>query len=385
MKPRIAIIGGGVAGCSTARRAAELGADVVVFERGTPACASSGLSAGVISAQTLDPRHIGIRVLTRDILWSLGETRGLPYTRIGAIRMTSDPADVARFEHAAAVQHELGATNVRVLAPDDIRRLVPDVVCDGIVAGLYGPDEGHIDGHLYCGAMLDEARALGAQLRSNTAVTGYRKANGVHRLQTSDGEFACDVVVNAAGAWAGRIGEMLGHPAPVRPDVHEVVIAKLSRDLGYAMPFCNFYVPGQDGEAVYFRQDTADTLVTGLHTYTAVPGAAVTDPDAYAPVDSEAYLAAVAEQLYERLPLDDLGVKCGWFGMYPLSADEEFIIGPYAADSSVIAIAGFGGIGMTSGAGAGVCAAEWAVLGRLETLPAADAWRPDRATLQDLW
>ncbi|MBS0366329.1 MAG: FAD-binding oxidoreductase [Proteobacteria bacterium] len=383
---RLAIIGAGTVGCGAARRAAELGVkELVVFERRTPAGASSGLSAGVFNVQTLDPLDIELRIRAREIMVHLQKTRSLHLSRIGAIRMTTQEADIPRFERSIETQRALGADDSRIISRAEIHALVPDVKVDDIVAGLHGPNEGHLDGYTYCAALLDDAKDFGARVRVNTEVTGYRKAQGVHYLKAGDGELAFDAVINAAGAWAGKVGQLLGHPAPVRPDVHEVIIAKLARKLPYTMPFCNFYIPGAEGESVYFRQEAADTLVTGMHTYVNVPGSAVKDFDHYSPINSDDYLQTVAEKLYERLPLDDIGLKSGWFGLYPISADNRFIIGPYRADPTVIAAAGFGGVGVTSGAAGGACAAEWAVLGRLHQVPAAEALLPDRPSLAGLW
>lgn len=386
MKPRIAIIGAGTAGCGAARRAAELGAkEVVVYEKSSPASASSGLSAGVFNVQTLDPLDVELRLRAREVMVHLQRTRNLHLARIGAIRMTTNERDIERFEKSVETQRALGAEDSRIISREEIRRIVPDVQIDDVVAGLYGPNEGHLDGHTYCAALLDDAKDFGARVRMNTEVTGYYKAQGVHHLKTKEDDSAFDVVINAAGAWAGKVGKLLGHRAPVRPDVHEVLIAKLPRKLGYVMPFCNFYIPGYQEESVYFRQEAPDTLVTGLHTYVSVPGAGVEDFDHYSPPNSDEYLATVAEKLYERLPIDDIGIKSGWYGLYPISADNRFIVGPYKADPTVIAVAGLGGVGVTTGAAAGSCAAEWAVLGKLHSVPAAEVLLPDRPSLSGQW
>lgn len=386
MKLRLAIIGAGTAGCGAARRAAELGVkEVVVFERKTPAGASSGLSAGVFNVQTLDPLDIELRIRAREVMVHMQRTRSLHMAKIGAIRMTTNDADIPRFERSIEVQRALGANDSRIISRSEIKALVPDVQVDDIVAGLYGPNEGHLDGYTYCNALLDDAKDFGASVRLNSEVIGHRKAQGTHHLRTKDGEYEFDAVINAAGAWASKVGQMLGHPAPVRPDVHEVIIAKLARKLDYTMPFCNFYIPGYDGESIYFRQDAPDTLVTGLHTYVNLHGAGVSDFDSFSPVNSDQYLQTVAEKLYERLPIDDIGVKSGWFGLYPISADNKFIVGPYRSDPTVLAVAGLGGVGVTTGSAAGACAAEWAVLGRLHQVPGAEALLPDRPSLAGLW
>ncbi len=386
-KPRIAIIGAGTGGCGCARRAAELGAaEVILIERETPAAGSSSRSAGVYNAQTTDPLHIEIRVRARELFFRLNEEGKLPLAKIGNLRPGGTAADVAAFEAALEVQRSLGAHDGQVLDPDAMRRLVPDLKTDDLAGGLFGPNDGHLDGYLLCTALVDEAKEHGAQLLAHAEVTGHAKRNGAHLLQTTQGEVECDVVVNATGAWAGRIGEMLGHPAGIKPQLHEVVQIKLPRELGYVVPMINTYMPGQAGQGVYFRQDGPDSMIAGLHSYDAVEGLDVADPDAFGPSEGDDYLMEVATLVSERLEVEGLGFKYGWCGLYPISADGQFQVGPYAADPSVAAVAGLGGVGVTSGAILGALAAEWIMLGKPTTLSAANAQAllPDRPDLASL-
>jgi glycine/D-amino acid oxidase-like deaminating enzyme len=199
---------------------------------------------------------------------------------------------------------------------------------------------------------------------------GYDKAaSGSHRLLTSAGEIECDIVINAAGPWAGKIAGLLGVQMPVIPQVHEVVQVKLPRELGYVVPMVNLYMPGMAGEALYFRQDGPDSLIAGMHTYLFQAELSTADPDSYRKKVSEEYLYAVAETLSERFLVDDLGFKPGWTGLYPISPDGQFMIGPHAENPTIIAAGGMGGVGVTSGSIVGFAAAEWALQGSPTTVP----------------
>jgi glycine/D-amino acid oxidase-like deaminating enzyme len=48
---RVAVIGGGVMGCTTALAIAERGADAVVLERAVPGAEASSAAAGILGAQ----------------------------------------------------------------------------------------------------------------------------------------------------------------------------------------------------------------------------------------------------------------------------------------------------------------------------------------------
>ena len=385
MTTRIAIIGAGVVGCATAKRAMELGnCEVTVIEKSTPASGSSGRSAGVYNTQTLRPLDIAIRARSRDILYDMEKRYGLPLARIGNLRIAASEEDVPKLQAALDYQREVGVEDSRLLSQKELSELVPDLVVDDVFAALYGPNDGHLDGHLLCTALSDDAKANGAKFLLGTDLTGYERRGKVHVLKTSKGDIEADIVVNAAGAWAPKIGDMLGHRAAVRPEIHQVVMVKLPESVNYTVPMCNFYMPGQSGEGIYFRQDGPGAMIAGLHTYDSVPGHAVDDPENFSPPDGDEEFLRVAEMVSERLKVEGLGFREGWFGLYPLSADGLFQIGPYEADPSVIVAAGLGGVGMVSGPALGAVVAEWALKGKPITVPQAEQCLPDRPSLAGL-
>lgn len=382
-KPHVVIIGAGTVGCGAALRAAELGAKVTVLERDSPASGSSGRSAGVYNYQTLRPLDIEIRIRARELFLRLERERGLHLAKIGNVRIAFTEAHMERFAEAQRVQRSLGGMDSQLIDRDGLRKLVPDMRVDDLAGGLYGPTDGHLDGHLLCSALIDEARDKGARLMSGTRLLGYDKVGGHHQLHTSKGDLQADFVINAAGGWGAKVGDLLGHYMPLKPQVHEVFRVKLPRALDYIVPMINLYVPGQQGEGLYFRQDGPDSLISGLHTYEAVDGLDA-DPDNYGPPPGDDHFIRVAELLTERMGMEDLGFSQGWFGIYPVSADDEFLVGPYEGDPTVIAAGGMGGVGITMGSIIGFNAAEWAVSGRPVTVPSTESLRPDRSSLRSV-
>lgn len=381
MATRIAIIGAGVAGCGAARRAAELGADVTLIEQGHPGSGSSGRSAGVYNIQTLDPLDVEIRIRARDLFFRLERDRGLHLSRIGNVRVATQDSQLPRLQDVIDLQHRLGATDSILLDRDGLRRLVPDLNVNDLAGGLLGPNDGHLDGQQLCDALLAEATEFGATLRVRSKVTGHHlTSDGYHVVEVNGEAESYDIIINAAGPWAGRIGDLLGHPVPLLPQVHEVVQVRLPRQLDYVVPMVNLYMPGQAGEALYFRQDGPDSLIAGMHTYTALDHISNADPDNYQSKVSDEYLVEVAEALTERFEVENLGFKPGWTGIYPLSPDSKFILGP-ESDPTVVTCAGLGGVGVTMGSIAGATAAEWAIEGNPTTVPSITALRPDRESL----
>ena len=378
--PSIAIIGAGVGGCGAALRAAQLGArEVILLEQQYPASGSSGRSAGVYNVQTTDPLNIEIRARARELFFRLEEDRGLHLARIGNVRVAQSDDHMDQLCTAVEVQKTFGVFDSVLLDREGLQTLVPDLRTDDLVGGLLGPNDGHLDGQQLCDVLLAEAKELGVKVRVRTTVQAHElDSSGRHRLVTTGGDVTTDVVINAGGAWAGKVGALLGHDLPVIPQVHEVIQVRLPRDVGYVVPMVNLYMPGQLGEALYFRQDGPDSLIAGMHTYVIQSELETADPDNYSQSVKDSYLEEVARALVDRFQIDDLGFKAGWTGLYPLTRDDKFLVGPYADDPSVIACGGFGGMGVTMGSICGFVAAEWAILEEPRTIPGATVLLPDR-------
>jgi glycine/D-amino acid oxidase-like deaminating enzyme len=379
--PAVAVIGAGVAGLSTALRAAELGCEVTVVERGHPASGSSGLSAGVFNINSTEPLQVEVRVRTRELLDKFEHENGLHLARIGYLRLAKSETHVGLFEAVVELQRELGVEPSEIVEPARAREIVPHLRNDDIVAAIYNPRDGHMDGPLLCGVLAARAEAAGATVLHRTRVGGHETANGRHRLLTDGGAVEADVVVNAAGPWAMEVGELLGHPLPLVNQVHEVIKVRLPAAVDYTVPIVQEYIPGEE-EAGYFRQDGPASMIAGMHTYAALERLGSADPETYQRSVTWDTWEAVAAHVSNRLQVEGLGFETGWTGLYPIGADGEYVVGPYEADPTVIACGGFGGQGLTAGVSVGPLAAEWAVHGEPRGLPGAAAWRPDRPGLR---
>ncbi len=376
--PSVVVIGAGAIGLCVALELAEAGANhVVVLERRQVASGSSGLAVGIIETQYLDALAIEVRVRSMEFFARLERDCGLRIVRNGYLRVGHAPADLDQFAASVAVQRELGILDAEVLDPAGIGQLVPDMQLDGIAGGLYGPNDGYVDPHMACMAVADLARAAGVEIRTSTEVLGCDEtAGGGIRLVSTQGELHCDVVVNAAGAWAERVGTLLGATSPIVPQRHKALFAHLDRPLGYVMPSVMDYVPASGGFGLYFRDDGAGRLVAGLHT--EEPLHDVVDPDRWPRGSDHGYIVEVARQLSHRLPAlaDSARLDGVWAGLYPISPDGKPSVGPYRDRPQVIAALGGGGSGFQSAPGIGRIAADWILHGEPRTIRGAAALLP---------
>lgn len=369
-RPRVVVVGAGAAGLSAAMHCSELGADsVTVIEKTQLAQASSGLSAGIFNRQTFDRVDGHMRRTSVEVFDDL-EARGLLHlSRCGYVRLARTEQ---QWKSVLDAVEAAQSPYTELLTPTALQRLVPGMRVDDVVGGMFGPHDGHLDGPELCQAYLRAGRARGVVYRSGTAAMSHTRRGSVHRLETTGGVIEADVVVNAAGGWLAEVSDLLGAPVPINNQRHQIALVRVDSLQGVPVPTVQTYFPGSGADAVYVRPEGTGTFLAGLHSYESQ--GVSQDPDGYRRGTDAVYLELLAEQLLDRFPgWDDAGLESGWSGIYPLSPDGRFIIGPDSADTTVVTVGGLGGVGLTVSPAAGRLAAEWAVLGQPDTLSDEDA------------
>jgi sarcosine oxidase subunit beta len=376
------VIGAGAAGLATAVFLAERGAAVTILEASAIAAGSSGLSAGVFNRQTPHRIEQELRCHTVEVLTGLERAGALPLERTGYVRVATNDADLARLRDAAGRGRELGVGDARIVDPDELLRIVPGMRVDDVAGGLYCPSDGHLDGHLLCAAYLDRAQAAGATMRTHSRVDGLDVGPAGATVAIGTERIVCDVVVNAAGAWADRVAGLAGACMPLVNQRHEIAVVHLPRPMSPPIPMVNLYVPGSGRRALYFRSEGDRRLLAGSHAHEVLPGHAIDDPDRYDRQVGFEFLEHIAGELLDRLPgWDDLRLEAGWTGLYPTSPDALHQVGPHPGLERLVAVGGLNGTGLTVSAGVGRMAAEWILDGEVRSFTFGEALLPGRPSL----
>src|SRR5258705_6095338 len=138
------VIGGGVVGCSIAYNLARRGlADVVVVERETVGSGTTSKAAGGIRVQFPTETEIRFSLEAYRVFERFQDEFGVDpgYKKIGYLFLVSDSTQLRAFEKRIALQTKLGG-DVRVITPDDARKLVPALRVDDLIAAVWGPGDG---------------------------------------------------------------------------------------------------------------------------------------------------------------------------------------------------------------------------------------------------
>ncbi len=246
---------------------------------------------------------------------------------------------------------------------------------DDLKVGLFGRGDGFIDGHLYCGLLAEMAVLAGARLLMTTELQGAEPLTGGGlRLKTSGGELECDLAVDAAGPWAGKVARLLGCELGLAPQRHQACMVHLPHELPYTMPSVMDYTPGSGERGLYFRHEAGGRLIAGLHGEEA--SACSADPDSYVRQADEGFLEELAGKLSNRLPgLAEATLAGGWAGLYPVSLTGRPLVGPVPG-LPVIVAGGAGGSGIQLSPVVGELVGDWVVHGEARAVAGAGELAP---------
>jgi len=248
------------------------------------------------------------------------------------------------------LQRSLGVP-VEILSPEEAGRMVPGLRTDDLRLTTFCPKDGYADPYSVAMAFAAAARRLGVRILEGHAVTGIEVRDGrVAGAQTSQGPFAVDVVVNAAGAWAAEIGAMAGLSLPIEPYRRQVFVTEPFTELPERLPMVIDFQPH-----FYFRREGPGILF-GM-TDLAEPPSFNTSVD-------WTFLEKVVEHALHRVPpLARASVRRGWAGLYDTTPDSNPILGRVPGLEGFVVAAGFSGHGFMLSPAVGECLAELIVTG----------------------
>lgn len=361
----VVVIGAGTLGLCTALNLVQRGARVTVIEMASVASGSSGRSVGVVGSQLTHEFDIGLRKFGLD-QFAAWEQEGLRFNHIGYLRLARNSAQMERFERSAQLQNALGIRS-RVYEKEQLVTLVPHLNVDGLAGGIFGPDNGFLDPYEMCTFLADKIRNSGGRVMQSCKLLDVKRHDGGFELVTTKETLRCTHVVNAAGAWATQIAQVLGQTLQVIPERHEAMVIHLSQPLDYTMPMVMDLVDGE-GTGLNFRHDKPGELVAEIHRTQDAPPE---DPDRYNEICDEASKEHLAELLLERVPdLPGAALGRGWAGLYPMSPDRQPLVGRIdPREPRIVTAAGAGGYGIQLAPAIGAIAAGWVMDDAPETLP----------------
>lgn len=229
----VLVIGGGIIGCSIAYYLSKYGRDVTVLEKGEFVSGTSSRCDGNILAIDKDPGFDSqMSLLSQQLVdeWSKELEHSFEYRAPGSILVCETEEEMEAAQQWVQRQKEAGLP-FRMLDRQDIRE-ESRFFADDLLGGLECATDSTVNPYMLAFALLETAIKQGAKAYKQTEVRKVKRENGSFMVETSEGVFTANHVVNAAGVWAPRIGEMLDLMIPIQPRKGHIIVASRQEFVG---------------------------------------------------------------------------------------------------------------------------------------------------------
>lgn len=330
----VVIVGGGIMGLATAYHLARNGVhNVVVLERSYINAGASGRNGGGIRQQWSTEMNVTLMQQSmrycREFAQELGVNTWL--RQGGYLFITREQQHLDRMAQQVAMHNRLGVPT-KILTARQTDNIVRHMKTDDLVGACYNPTDGVLFPWPFLWGYAEGAKKNGAQLFTFTEVTGLEIRNKeVVAVETTRGRINCDLVINAAAAWAPDIAKMAGVHVPNKPERHEILVTESFK------PFLDPLV-SEIGTGLYFSQSLRGEIVGGMG-----------DPDEPAGVETRSslrFITRMARAMVHRMPhFADVKVIRQWAGCYDVTPDHQPIIGEVEEVAGFFQLHGFVGHG----------------------------------------
>lgn len=236
-RAQIVIIGGGVVGASVAFHLVERGVqDVLILEREPEqGRGSTGAATGGVRAQFETDINIKMSLYSIDFLknWD----HDCEYDPKGYLFFATTDAQFDYLRRNVEKQRSLGVNDVHVVDPVEIAGIVPGMICDDIVGGTFGKNDGFINPLAVMRGFTEAAIRGGAAIEHGVEVLGLTVHSGrLTSVETTKGSVECDAAVVCTGARAAELAGTAGIDLPVSPQRRQIVWSKTREPLPDSLP-----------------------------------------------------------------------------------------------------------------------------------------------------
>ncbi|XP_064420418.1 sarcosine dehydrogenase, mitochondrial [Latimeria chalumnae] len=366
----VVVVGGGSLGCQTVYHLAKLGmSNVVLLERDQLTAGTTWHTAGLLWQLRPSDAEVELIGHTRNVVSKdLEEETGLHtgWIQNGGLFIASNEQRLNEYKRLMSLGKVYGIESY-VLSPAETKDLYPLMNVEDLYGTLYVPKDGTMDPAGTCSTLARAATARGAKVIENCPVTGIRVKEddiGVKRVvavETEYGTIYTPCVVNCAGVWARKLGEMAGVNIPLIAMHHAYVVTERIEGI-QNMPNV------RDHDASVYLRLQGDALSVGGYESNPIFWDEVCDKFAFGlfDLDWDVFMQHI-EGAINRVPvLEKTGIKSTVCGPESFTADHKPLMGEVPEVRGFFLGCGFNSAGMMLGGGCGKELAHWVIHGRPE-------------------
>jgi len=356
----VVIVGGGVAGCSTAYHLTKIGiTDVVLLERKQLTCGTTWHAAGLVGQLRATRNLTELAKYTADLYHSLeaetGQATG--FKQNGSISCAKTEARFEELKRGASMGKTFGL-EIDVLSCAEIKERWPLLMVDDLVGGIFLHKDGQTNPIDTTQALAKGAKMRGARIFENTPVTRIRVEHGrAVGVETEQGYIAADTVVICAGMWSHQLARETGVTVPLHAAEHFYIVTEPLEGVPANLPVLRV----QD-ECAYYKED-AGKILMGCFEPVAKPwGMNGISKDFCFDTLPEDYdhFEPILQDAMRRVPkLADAGIQLFFNGPESFTPDDRYYIGESPEVKDLFVATGFNSVGIAASGGAGKVLADW--------------------------
>ncbi len=362
----VVVIGGGVMGCSTLHHLAKMGVrDAIVLERNRLTSGTTWHSAAQVRALRSTRNLTDLIRYSIDLYAALeGETgQATGWIQRGSLSIATRADRLVHIRRQEALARAYG---VRAHSIDrgEARERWPLMNAEDVIGAVWSPDDGRVSPSDLCAALVKGARARGARVFEDTAVTGVLTDRGrVTGVETTRGTVRCDAIALCTGLWSRGAAALAGVKAPVLPCEHFYLLTR-------PVPGAESHLPTlSDHDAHLYIRDESQGLLVGCFEPQGKP----IDPDTLGedfafqllPEDWDHFEPMMRNALHRLPVLESAQVRMLLNGPESFTPDGGFLLGECAETPGFFLGCGMNSVGVASAGGAGMALAHAIVHGHM--------------------
>ncbi len=365
----IVVIGGGIMGCSTLYHLAKLGiTDAILVERNQLTSGTTWHSAAQVRALRSSRNLTDLIKYSIELYAELeaetGQATG--WINKGSLSIATSPDRLTHIKRQETLAQAFGV-RAQSIAPGEAKERWPLMNAEDVIGAVWSPDDGRVNPSDLCAALVKGARARGARIFEQTAVTAVRTAGGsgggrVVGIETSKGSLRCDAIALCTGLWSRAGADMADVKAPVLPCEHFYLLTK-------PVPGAEGHLPTlSDHDAHLYIRDESQGLLVGCFEPLGKP----LDPAHLGtdfafqllPEDWDHFEPMMMNALHRLPVLETAEVRTLLNGPESFTPDGSFLLGESAETRGFFLGCGMNSVGIATGGGAGMALAHCLVHGR---------------------
>jgi len=365
---QVVIIGGGIFGTSIAYHLSKAGcSDVILLEKGELTSGTTFHSVGLVSQFRTSPALMKVMNYTINLYNDLAKGDGgdsLGWHTVGSLRLASSKDRLKALQREVSRAKAIGLT-AEIISPDEVLQKCPQLTGESLYGAVFVPDDGHIDPSGITYEFARQAKEMGVEINTRVLVTDINvsEKNEITQVLTDHGNIKTECVVNAAGQWAPRIGEMVGVHIPIVSMMNQYLTTKPIP--GHELPTQTPVIRDPD-RLFYCREDVGSYLVGGFET-NAKPWSTNGVPWEFTqellPGEWEIFEEIMAGAM-QRIPILDQAEAIELVnGPDAFTPDGYYALGPVPGLKGFYVAAGGSDNGIAGGGGVGMLLAAWILEG----------------------